>query len=286
MGQVKRAFLGTGLNGAGFAEAACGRGDEVAVWNRTVAKAEALTSFGARLGTDPADAARGATRVHITLTSDAAVDEVIERAKPGLEDGAILLDHSTTAPVKTAARTKRLAAEGLRYLHCPVFMSPKFCREAKGIMLAAGPKALFGEVEADLVPMTGKVMFLGEDPSRAATLKLVGNGMLLSVIGGLSDVLTLAAQQGVEPDQALMLFEHFQLGNVLKGRGAQMAAKNFATSWTLTMARKDLSLMVEAAEGGSLAVFDGLGSRMDALIADGEGEKDVAVLARDVGKKA
>ena len=42
------AIIGTGLLGAGFAEAACRRGDRVTVWNRTVAKAKALEAFGAR----------------------------------------------------------------------------------------------------------------------------------------------------------------------------------------------------------------------------------------------
>ena len=59
-----------------------------------------------------------------------------------------------------------------------------------------------------------------------------------------------------------------------------MAQGDFATSFALSMARKDVGLMVDAADR-PLAVLPGLAARMDALVARGEGERDLAVLARD-----
>ncbi|MFN8875722.1 MAG: NAD(P)-binding domain-containing protein [Gemmatimonadota bacterium] len=53
------AFLGTGLLGGAFVEAALGRGETVTVWNRTAAKAVPLASRGARVAATPADAVRG-----------------------------------------------------------------------------------------------------------------------------------------------------------------------------------------------------------------------------------
>jgi hypothetical protein len=46
------------------------------------------------------------------------------------------------------------------------------------------------------------------------------------------------------------------------------------------MARKDVGLMTQAARM-PLAVLPGIAARMDTLIAEGEGERDLAVLARD-----
>lgn len=279
-----RTFLGTGWIGAGLAEAACKRGDEVVVWNRTLSKAEALSEHGARVAKSAADAVRGSNRVHIALTSDPAVDEVIDSIVDALEPNAIVIDHSTNSPVKTRARAERLAGK-VRYLHVPVFMSPQACRDAAGIMLAAGPEGLFGEVSSELEKMTGKVLFLGEEPGRAAAFKLSGNGMLLAILGGLADVMTLADQQGLQAQEVLGLFEHFDLRMALSRRGPKMASADWDTMWSLRMARKDLGLMVDAAEGRSLGVLPGLGARMDALIDQGEGEKDVAVLAIGVKKE-
>ena len=65
------AFLGTGLLGSAFVEAAAKRGDTITVWNRTAEKARDLEQFGARVAANPADAVRGASRVHLVLKDDA-----------------------------------------------------------------------------------------------------------------------------------------------------------------------------------------------------------------------
>src|SRR5689334_10992720 len=49
------AFLGTGLLGSAFVEAAAKRGEEITVWNRTAAKARALESLGVRVAKSPAE---------------------------------------------------------------------------------------------------------------------------------------------------------------------------------------------------------------------------------------
>lgn len=100
------AYLGTGLLGSGFIEAALGRGDSVTVWNRTPAKAAALVAFGATVASTPADAVRGAERVHLVLKDDAVVEEVIAALRPGLSADAIIVDHTTTQPVLTAERAR------------------------------------------------------------------------------------------------------------------------------------------------------------------------------------
>ena len=141
------AFLGTGLLGSGLAEAAAKRGDHVTVWNRTASKARALEQFGIRVAATPADAVRGAERVHLVVKDDAVVEDVIAALRPGLDANAIIIDHTTTQPALTAARATRLNAEGVRYLHCPVFIGPAAARVGQGIILASGPQTLFDAVK-------------------------------------------------------------------------------------------------------------------------------------------
>src|SRR5215218_4238794 len=92
------AFLGTGLLGSAFVEAAVKRGDRVTVWNRTAAKARALEPLGVRVAESPADAVLGAARVHLVLSDDPVVDSVIASLRPGLAAEAIIVDHTTTQP--------------------------------------------------------------------------------------------------------------------------------------------------------------------------------------------
>ena len=115
------AFLGTGLLGAAFAEAAAKRGDTVTAWNRSPNKVFALKQFGVIAAASPAEAVRNASRVHLVLKDDAVVEEVLVAARSGLLPDAIIIDHSTTLPILTAARAERLNAEGVKYLHCPLY---------------------------------------------------------------------------------------------------------------------------------------------------------------------
>jgi 3-hydroxyisobutyrate dehydrogenase len=70
---------------------------------------------------------------------------------------------------------------------------------------------------------------------------------------------------------------------VIDVRGKKMASGDFTSSFDLKMARKDVRLMLEtaAAGGAKLEILPQIAKRMDALIAQGYGERDVGVLAID-----
>jgi 3-hydroxyisobutyrate dehydrogenase-like beta-hydroxyacid dehydrogenase len=262
-------------------EAACQRGDTVTVWNRTIDKARALESFGAIVAATPADAVRGATHVHLVLKDDAVVEDVISQLRPGLSPDAIIVDHTTTQPALTAERATRLNAEGVHYLHCPVFIGPAAARQSQGIILAAGPTALYESVKDALGRMAARVEYFGERPDLAAAYKLMGNAFIIGMGALLSDVYSIAKGSAIAPTDALKLLEFFNPGTILQGRGRTMAAGTFDASFELTMARKDIRLMMETAGDLPLAVLPSLAARMDAVIAEGFGARDFAVIAKD-----
>ncbi|NJD89230.1 MAG: NAD(P)-dependent oxidoreductase [Betaproteobacteria bacterium] len=272
------ALLGTGLLGSGFAEAAAARGDIVTAWNRTPDKAAALGRFSVKAAATPAEAVRGASRVHLVLRDDAVVEEVIAAARPGLTPGAILLDHTTTRPDLTAERAKRLRSEGLHYLHCPVFMGPAAARQAQGSMMVAGPKDLFAQVEADLAKMTGRLEYLGERPDLAAVHKLFGNTVIIGLVAIMADVLALARASDVDGQEAIERLRKLDLNAMVTRRGVAMAKGDFAASFELAMARKDVGLMIETIGDGPMAALPAIAARMDELIAAGHGAKDTTAL--------
>ncbi len=279
------AFLGTGLLGAGFAEAAARRGDTVTAWNRSADKALALQQFGVKAAATPAEAVRNASRVHLILKDDAVVEEVLAAARAGLGSDAIILDHTTTLPALTAARAKRLAGEGVKYLHCPVFMGPAAARNAQGSMMVAGPLPLFESVKAELGRMTARLEYLGERADLAAVNKLFGNAMILGVSALLADVLTMAQASQVDPQEAIKLFNLIDLNTSINVRGSNMAKGNFTPTFELAMARKDVRLMLETAGERPLAVLPGIARRMDELLALGHGAQDCSVLGIDAVRR-
>jgi 3-hydroxyisobutyrate dehydrogenase-like beta-hydroxyacid dehydrogenase len=269
------AFLGTGLLGSGIVEGMLSRGDAVTVWNRTRSKAEALVRLGAVVAETPEECAAAGDRVHMTLPDDAVVDAMLARVRPHLRDHASVIDHSTTSPAGTRDRIPRMQAHGVRFLHAPVFMSPQMARESKGAMLVSGPGPLYRAVEADLARMAVDVTWLGERPDLAASYKLFGNSLLFVITAGLADVFAMAKNLGIEPADALTVFSKFNVGGTIPFRGAKMARRDFSASFELTMARKDIGLMIEAAGAQPLVVLRSIADRMDRAIAAGHGEEDM-----------
>ncbi|MGH7283199.1 MAG: NAD(P)-dependent oxidoreductase [Polyangiaceae bacterium] len=279
------AFFGMGLLGSSFVRALRKRGEDVHVWNRSHEKAKALEETGAKAFDDPSEAARGALRVHLTLSDDHAVDDVLEKAKEGLSPKTTLVDHSTTSPSGTAARARKWEERGIAFQHAPVFMGPKNALESTGIMLASGDLARFDALAPHLEKMTGKLVYLGAQPERAATMKLLGNLFLISMVGGLRDVLALAKAESVPTDDVVSLFELFNPAASIPARLKSMRRGNFSeASWELSMARKDTRLMIEAAEhaGSPLAVIPTIANEMDRFIAQGHAKDDWTVIAKDV----
>jgi 3-hydroxyisobutyrate dehydrogenase len=276
------AFIGTGLLGSGMVEAMLGRGDRVTVWNRTESKARALERFGAKVAPTPEAAVSAADHVHMALPDDAVVDEILARCRSNLRKTALVMDHSTTSPNGTKARIPRVNASGVKFVHAPVFMSPQMCRESKGIMLVSGPRAVFDEARGELAKMTGDVWYLGERPDLAAAYKIFGNSMLFVIAAGVSDVFAMAKNLGIAPAESLSVFSKFNAGSVIPARGEKMARGDFSATFELTMARKDIRLMIEAAGSQPLAVLTSIAKRMDEAIAKGHGQDDLGAIAAEV----
>jgi 3-hydroxyisobutyrate dehydrogenase-like beta-hydroxyacid dehydrogenase len=278
------AILGTGLIGAGFVHNLVARGHDVVVWNRTKDKAASLGGPRVCVADSIAEAVRGATRVHIALTDDAAVDAVLNDVVAHVGKETFVVDHTTTLPKATAERTARLVGQGVQFVHAPIFMAPSNAKNGTGLMLVCGDPRLVDAVTPALQEMTGEVWNVGENPTLAAFYKLCGNAMILTMGGALADILRMAEASGLPREEALGVFAKFQPQGIIQFRGPKMARREFSTSFAIEVARKDVRLMQQTAKqdgsSASLAVLDGLAARMDQLIAEGHGRADIGALAR------
>jgi 3-hydroxyisobutyrate dehydrogenase-like beta-hydroxyacid dehydrogenase len=158
-------------------------------------------------------------------------------------------------------------------------MTPEMCRARTGIMLVSGPAAIFDAVRPALERMTGEVWYLGEREDLAAVNKLFGNSMIFAVTAGIADVLAMARHTGVPSLDAAALFSRFALGGIVPARAQKMARGDFSASFELTMARKDVRLMLEAAGAQPLAILPAIANAMDEAIARGHGRDDVGSIA-------
>jgi 3-hydroxyisobutyrate dehydrogenase-like beta-hydroxyacid dehydrogenase len=215
----------------------------------------------------------------MALSDDAVVDAMLAQLAPAFPADTVVIDHTTTSPAGTASRVPAAARQGIRFVHAPVFMSPQMCRDAVGLMLVAGPQPVFESVREPLQKMTGEVWYVGERPDLAAAYKIFGNSLLFVITAGIVDVLAMAKSVEVSPQDAAGVFSRFKVGSVVATRADKIARGDFAASFELTMARKDMRLMLEAAGNEPLVVLPAIARRMDEAIAEGHGKDDMGIIA-------
>ena len=275
------AVLGTGLLGAAFAENLISKGHTVRVWNRTRQKLAPLVEKGAMAAADPAECVRGADRVHLVLSEDTAVDDVVEQLRPGLGDGVPVVDFSTNLPAKVLARFERLRAAGVRYISSPVFMAPKHARTGTGLIVMSGPQADDEELRPALEEMTGKFWYLGERVDLAAIYKLAGNSFFFAVTAALGDTLALGRANGVAESVMMELFQEFKPGSGLHTVHERIVTACDGTpSFEMTMAHKDARLTKEASGAEHLLVLPAVIAGMERGIDNGDGGADFAAFAK------
>jgi 3-hydroxyisobutyrate dehydrogenase len=274
------AFYGAGMLGSAMVRSMRRRGIPVRVWSRTAAKATALEAEGATAFSDPVEAARGAQRVHFCLNDDVSVDAVLEAALPGISAGVPIVDHTTVLPQRVAERVERLSASGRSLLHAPVFMGPPMALDSKGVMLASGDASLFARLREPLAGMCSDLRYLGERPDLAAVYKLMGNAMILTVVGGLNDMLRMGEEQGLTREQAFELFDFYDPSGQIHGRGKRMVEGNYDPMWSVDMARKDANLMQGAAKHERLPVVDAVEALLRNVSDRGLGDRDLSAVAK------
>jgi 3-hydroxyisobutyrate dehydrogenase len=273
------AFYGAGMLGSGMIRAMRKRGIEVHVWNRTIDRARALEDTGARAFADPSEAARGVDRVHLCLRDDASVDGVLESALGGIDSATPIVDHTTVLPQRVVDRARSLQETGHLFIHAPVFMGPPMALVASGVMMASGDPATFERVRAALAAMCSDLRYLGERVDLAAVYKLMGNAMILAVVGGLNDMMRIGEEEGLTREEAYRLFDFFDSSGQIKGRGKRMSESDYDPMWTLDMAHKDAVLMQAAAHHERLPVIDAIEALMRDASARGLSDRDLAAVA-------
>jgi len=283
---MRIAYFGTGLLGAGFVRHQLELGTKVNVWNRSPEKARALVPAGAAFFDNPAKAIADVDQIHLTLSDDASVDAVLEPLNVGFPTAITIVDHTTTAPTPTAERIARWKSRGVTFIHAPVFMGPSNTREGSGIMMVSCPQPDYDRLKAFLEAMTGKLIYLGDDPIRAAAFKLFGNMFIVTINTGLGDIKRLAGSLGMTSEDAFGVFDFFNPATAVGPRAKKIASGDFTATWELTMARKDTRLMIEEAQshGVTLAILPAIAAAFDDAIRHGYGSLDSTAVAKLDGR--
>jgi 3-hydroxyisobutyrate dehydrogenase-like beta-hydroxyacid dehydrogenase len=250
--EMKVGFIGLGNMGSGMARNLLKAGHSVTVYNRTRSRSQELQQAGASVAESPADASHD--EVVITMLSD---DRAVEQVVFG-SDGLLSVDDSKALHISMStigvALSDRLAdahaSKGTAYVAAPVFGRPAAAEAAQLAIIAAGPSGAIEQCQPLFEVMGRRTSIVGEKPSSANLLKLIGNFMLAAAIETLGEAFALGRKGGLDPVLLLdVLTGTLFPAPVYKNYGGMIARQEFEPAgFKLPLGLKDVRLVMEAGE--------------------------------------
>lgn len=281
MAVMRVTVLGTGAMGAGMAQSLLREGIAVAVWNRTIERAEPLADDGAVVALEPTAAVADADIVFAMLFDTAATLDVMATVLPVMKDGAVFVQCATVG-IDGAAQTSALAAEhGVAFLDCPVLGTKAPAEQGKLVMLASGDPALREKVQLAFDAVAAKTIWVGSEPGEGSRLKLVCNAWVSALAAAVGQSFALARGLGVEQQLMLDAFDGAAAGSpYLQMKGKAIIENSLAPQFSVDGVRKDAGLIKEAivASGVSTVLIDGVRAAFDAASEAGHGGDDMAAV--------
>ncbi|MEL7975772.1 NAD(P)-dependent oxidoreductase [Isoptericola sp. F-RaC21] len=288
---MKIGFVGTGPMGAPMARNLLAAGYDVALWNRTSAKAEAVADGQecATVAATPADAARP---VVVAMLPDLPqVRDVVDRSD-GLRAGwreagvtdPVLVVMSTVSPVAVTEWATELAADGIRLVDAPVSGGVEGATAGTLSIMAGGADSDVVAVRPVLEAMGTTVRHLG--PAGAGSLTKTCNQIVVGgTLNALAEAVAIARAGGLDLATVLEVLGAGLAGSqLLTDKSRRYLSGDYAHGGACRTQLKDLEFGIAAGRqlGVDTALTEVARDRYQQMVDRGDAELDHSAVIRVV----
>ena len=255
---AKTAFVGLGVMGYPMAGHLVKHGHEVAVFNRTPAKAEAWAAeHGGRACRTPREAAAGAEIVFCMVGDDPDVRAVVYGADgilAGMGKGAILVDHTTASADLARELFAACEAQGKHFIDAPVSGGQAGAVNGVLTIMCGGSEEAFARAEPVMRAYGRQITLIG-GPGAGQLTKMVNQICIAGLVQALAEGVNFAIRAGLDTDKVLATIskgaaQSWQMENRWKTMVQGKFDFGFAVDWM----RKDLRIALEEARRNGAAL--------------------------------
>ncbi|MCX6937099.1 MAG: NAD(P)-binding domain-containing protein [Verrucomicrobia bacterium] len=269
--------LGLGIIGTIWAGHYAAAGVLAGTWNRTAQP----TAPGWR--DTPEAVVVAADVVHIVLADPPAVRGVLERIRPALGPGKIVVQSSTIDPASSEEFRALVTATGARYLEAPFTGSKPAAEQRQTVFYLGGEAELQATLEPTLALVSAVRLPIG-DHRQAAALKLAMNLNLAVQMQGLLEARALAAAAGIGDEVFYgALARNVGYSGLVKLKEPKLRAGDFSPQFSVKHLHKDMRLASGAAGCAELPALDAVRVQLKTAEARGYGDEDFIALAKVLG---
>ena len=242
-------WAGTGRMGYALAGRLLKAGHDVAVYNRTRAKAEPLAELGATIVDTPAELAD--RDIVFTMVAGPNDFKQVVLGPRGILSGArrpsLIVDSTTVSPA-TGEEVRAAADElGVALLAAPVSGNPKVVKAGRLTICVSGPADAWERAREYLEILARGVTYVGEG-ERARLVKICHNLMLGVVSQCMAEITVLAEKGGVSRADFLEFLNDSVMGSTFtRYKTPAFVNLDFTPTFTPALLLKDFQLGFEAA---------------------------------------
>jgi 3-hydroxyisobutyrate dehydrogenase len=287
--QMRFGWIGAGRMGAALVRRLLDAGCDVAVFNRTRAKAEALAEHGATVVDTPADLAD--RDIVFTMVGGSDDFKQVLLGEQGLlsrpEMAPRIVIDSTTISAEASMEVRAEAeTRGVALLAAPVSGNPKVVESGRLTIVVSGPEAAWTEAEPVLALLGQGVTYVGEG-ERARLAKICHNVMLGVVAQCLAEITVLAEKGGMSRAAFLEFLNNSVMGSTFtRYKTPALVNLDFKPTFTPHLLRKDFDLGLAAGHDLDvpMPVAATAAQAVQALIGHGFTEVDFAALIEQTAR--
>jgi 4-hydroxybutyrate dehydrogenase/sulfolactaldehyde 3-reductase len=244
-------FVGLGRMGRPMSSNLCRKGFRLIVHdiNRdAVAELELLQARGA----DSAAAVARESGIIVTMLPNSAIVDQVVAGAGGILDharpGSLIMDMSTVDPRTTDALAKQAAEKGIAFVDAPVGRLASHADLGESLFMVGAAPEDFARVRPLLEAMGTTIYHCGPVGTGMRT-KLVNNYLAITSCQMNAEALALAQRLGLDLERTLdVLYGTTAINGQLKiAWPAKVLKGDTDPGFTIDLAHKDLSLIVEAA---------------------------------------
>lgn len=250
------AFLGLGVMGFPMAGHLAARGHDVAVYNRTQARAaDWVSRHGGRAAASPAEAATGSEFVMACVGNDDDLRAICrggDGAFAGMAPGAVFVDHTTVSASVTRELAGEAAKSGLGFVDAPVSGGQAGAENGVLSVMCGGGTEDYARAEPVIAAYARICRRLG-DSGAGQMAKMVNQICIAGLVQGLSEGLSLAEKAGLDIPELVEVISQGAAGSwQMQNRHKTMAEGKYDFGFAVDWMRKDLGICL--ATGDELGV--------------------------------
>lgn len=244
-------FIGLGRMGCPMASNLRKKGFHLLVYDIAPEPVKALTGLGAQAAKSVADVVKGSDIVITMLPSSVEVEAVALGPDGVLAHGTagqILLDMSTIDPLVTEKIARALEARGITMVDAPVGRLASHADRGESLFMIGASGADYARVLPLLQAMGTTFLHCGPVGAGGKT-KLVNNYICVVLCQMNAEALALAQRFGLDLERTLEVLHGTTAtnGQLKLNWPAKVLAGDISAGFTINLAHKDLSLVMQAA---------------------------------------